>query len=93
MFESLVWGIVQSYAHKYLKGFRAEDLKISLWAGMNPLPSLSIYLSIYRSYLSISFVPTRMNESCASTRLTHSQSNLEQNIMILSSLSLSLCGS
>lgn len=33
MLESIVWSLFEQYAAKYIKGFRPEELKISLWEG------------------------------------------------------------
>ena len=33
MFEKLIWGIVEYYAHKYVRGFHHEAMKIDLWNG------------------------------------------------------------
>lgn len=42
MFESIVWTIFQKYAALYIKGFRPEELKISLWEGQVTMNNIEL---------------------------------------------------
>ena len=61
MFENVVWGIVKYYAHKYVKGIKPEELRISLWQGhatmhnvelnTDELESLNLPLHVKRGFI------------------------------------------
>eukprot|EP01096_Ripella_sp_DP13-Kostka_P016434 TRINITY_DN8004_c0_g3_i1.p1 TRINITY_DN8004_c0_g3~~TRINITY_DN8004_c0_g3_i1.p1 ORF type:complete len:607 (+),score=217.93 TRINITY_DN8004_c0_g3_i1:24-1844(+) len=61
MFKNVIWNLVEYYAHKYVNGFRPEDLRVSLWQGhvsMNnielnteELQSLNLPVNIKRGFI------------------------------------------
>jgi hypothetical protein len=42
MLESLVWSIVERYADIYIKGFKPDSLKVSLWEGEITLTNVEL---------------------------------------------------
>ena len=48
MLESLVWSIFEHLAAKYIKGFRPEELKISLWEGEVTMQNVELNTEVGR---------------------------------------------